>query len=221
MVSDSMNEKQLSGAVPLNDSMQSVGDITNDTTPEATLSDTQAAGHLPAVLGTRDLTVLMLLIVLFIANTTGVQFGGLGAFVYWVLGLFTFLIPCAYVTQWLARRFPGQGAPYLWATHILGPRWSFFSAFCAWLPGVLAVVLAIESGFIFIQYLTPTWFTTPGQQGLAIVAILLVLTVIACLPLRWLKHILLVVALLYLSVFILLGIAGGWWLLSGHQAAVA
>src|SRR6266446_6322450 len=89
MVSDSMNVKQRSGAAPLNGSMQRVGDITNDTAPEATLSDTQAAGHLPAVLSTRDLTVLMLLIVLFIANTTGVQFVGPSAFIYGVMGLCT------------------------------------------------------------------------------------------------------------------------------------
>src|SRR5579864_6608690 len=50
---------------------------------------------LPAVLGTRDLTVLMVLIVLFVANTNGVQFGGPAAFVYWILGLLTFLVPCA------------------------------------------------------------------------------------------------------------------------------
>ena len=127
---------------------------------------------LPAVLGTRDLTVLMLLIVLFVANNDGVQFGGPAAFVYWVLGLLTFLVPCAFVTRWLALRYPGQGAPYLWATRILGQRWSFFSAFCAWLPGVLAVVSAVQSGLIFIQYLVPTWFTTPLQQGIAIVFIL-------------------------------------------------
>ncbi len=176
---------------------------------------------MPAELGTRDLTAFMLLIVLFIANTNGVQFGGPATFVYWTLGLLTFLVPCALVTQWLAKRFPGQGAPYLWATQILGLRWGFFSAFCAWLPGVLAVVSAIESGLFFIQYLAPTWFTTPAQQGLAIVLILLVPTGIACLPLRWLKHILLVVAALYFAVFMLLGVAGGWWLLSGHPAAVA
>src|SRR5947209_16013639 len=126
---------------------------------------------LPAVLGKRDLTVMMVLIILFVANTNGVQFAGPSAFLYWAFGLFTFLVPCAFVTQWLARRFPGQGAPYLWATRILGQRWSFFSAFCAWLPGVLAVVSAVQSGLIFIQYLVPTWFTTPLQQGIAIVFI--------------------------------------------------
>ena len=174
---------------------------------------------LPAVLGTRDLTVLMLLIVLFVANNDGVQFGGPAAFVYWVLGLLTFLVPCAFVTRWLALRYPGQGAPYLWATRILGQRWSFFSAFCAWLPGVLAVVSAVQSGLIFIQYLVPTWFTTPLQQGIAIVFILIVPTAIACLPLRWVKRILLALATLYVSVFLLLGFAGVWWLSVGRPAA--
>jgi len=182
-------------------------------------SDMPEQHKLPTVLGTRDLTVLMLLIVLFVANNDGVQFGGPAAFVYWVLGLLTFLVPCAFVTRWLALRYPGQGAPYLWATRILGQRWSFFSAFCAWLPGVLAVVSAVQSGLIFIQYLVPTWFTTPLQQGIAIVFILIVPTAIACLPLRWVKRILLALATLYVSVFLLLGFAGVWWLSVGRPAA--
>ena len=195
---------------------------TPDSTEEPALaSHSQEKQTLPAVLGKLDLTVLMLLIILFIANTNGVQFAGPSAFFYWTLGLFTFLIPCAYVTQWLARRFPGQGAPYLWATRVLGPRWSFFSAFCAWLPGVLAVVSAIESGLILIQYLVPTWFVTPLQQGIAIVLILIVPTAMACLPLRWLKHILLLVAALYVGVFLLLGVAGLLWLKSGHASALS
>ena len=61
---------------------------------------------LPAILGTGDLVVLMVLIVLFVANNNGVQLAGPAAFFYWGLGLLTFLLPCAYVTRWLARRFP-------------------------------------------------------------------------------------------------------------------
>ncbi len=183
-------------------------------------SPSQSQRSLPAILGKRDLTVMMVLIILFVANTSGVQFAGPSAFLYWTLGLLTFLVPCAFVTRWLARRFPGQGAPYLWATRILGPRWSFLSAFCAWLPGILAVVSAIESSLLFIQYLAPTWFVTPFQQGLAIVLILVVPTAIACLPLRWLRKILLLIATLYVCIFLLLGIAGGWWLTHGHPAAL-
>src|SRR5438876_2706531 len=31
-------------------------------------------------------------------------------------------LPCAFVTRWLALRFPGQGAPYIWAARILGSK---------------------------------------------------------------------------------------------------
>jgi hypothetical protein len=60
-----------------------------------------------------------------------------------------------------------------------------------------------------MQYLIPTWFVTPLQQGVAIVLILVVPTAIACLPLRWLRQILLLVAGLYVGAFLLLGVAGG------------
>ncbi len=189
-------------------------------TPALTSTPLRTQPALPAVLTRRDLTVLVVLIILFIANTNSVQFAGPSAFFYWILGFLTFLVPCAYVTRWLACHFPGQGAPYLWATRILGARWSFFSAFCAWLPGVLAVVSAIESGLLFIQYLIPTWFVTPLQQGVAIVLILVVPTAIACLPLRWLRQILLLFAGLYVGAFLLLGVAGWWWLTHGHTAAL-
>jgi diguanylate cyclase (GGDEF)-like protein/putative nucleotidyltransferase with HDIG domain len=183
--------------------------------------ETRQVIHLPAVLNMRDLTVFFILIVLFVSNTNGVQFGGPAAYVYWALGLITFFIPSAYVTQWLARRFPGQGAPYLWAAHVLGANWSFFAAFCAWMPGVLSVVSAIEASFVFVQYLAPAWFVTPVQQCVGIILVLVVATGITCLPLRWLKYLLLVLVVLYVSVYLLMGMAGGLWLWTGHQAAVA
>ncbi|HVB22441.1 MAG TPA: amino acid permease [Ktedonobacteraceae bacterium] len=177
--------------------------------------------QLPAVLRTTDLTMFMVLTVLFVTNINGVQFGGPASFLYWTLGLVTFLIPGAFVTQWLARRFPGQSAPYLWASHILGKKWSFFAAFCIWVPGVLAVVAVTESAIAFVQYLLPTWFTTPVQQCIALVILLGIATGIACIPLRILKHILLTSGLLYLAVFALIAIAGIYWLQSGHPSAVA
>ena len=200
--------------------------LTPETTtgaPESniTFAQIKSVDRLPAVLGVGDLTVLMVLIVLFVANNNGVQLAGPAAFLYWGLGLLTFLLPCAYITRWLALRFPGQGAPYLWATRIWGARWSFFSAFAAWLPGVLVTVVTVQSGLIFVQYLAPNWFTTPIQQGLAIVVILIVPTAVACIPLRVLKRILLVLAAFYVGVFVLLGAAGIWWLCSGHASAIA
>lgn len=189
---------------------------------EDTVPSTPHKGQrLPMVLGTTDLTILMVLTVLFIANINGVQFGGPAAFLYWTLGLATFLIPGAFVTQWLARRFPGQSAPYLWAVQILGKRWSFFAAFCLWIPGVLAVVAVTQSAIAFVQYLTPQWFTTPAQQCIALMFLLVIATAIACIPLRILKHFLLASAILYLGIFALITIAGFCWLLGAHHSAVA
>lgn len=183
--------------------------------------DEQKTPGMPKVLGLRDLTAFMVLIVVFVNNTNGVQFAGPAAFLYWTLGLLTFLVPCAFFTRWLALRFPGQGAPYVWAKRILGARWGFFIAFCAWLPGVLAVVAVVEACIVFIQVLEPAWFTTPAQQSVATMLVLLVATIMNCFPLKWVKRALLVCAALYLLVFVLLGAAGGWWLWSGHPAAIA
>ncbi len=193
----------------------------------APLSESEAAQEkqdvqqLPAVLTMRDLTVFLVLTVVFLVNVSGVQFAGPAVFPYWILSLLTFLVPTAYVTQWLAKRFPGQGGIYLWAVQILGPQWGFISAFCAWLSGTIAVVSAIESCIVFIQYLVPTWFTSPPQLCLAIVAILLIATAVCVLPLRHLVKILLVLVALYLGACIMQGIAGGLWLAQSHHTAVS
>lgn len=186
-------------------------------------SDTPAKQKLPAVLGTKEMAVFLLLIIMFISNVNGVQFGGPATFLYWGLGILTFLIPSAYVTRWLALRIPGQGAPYIWASRILGPGWNFLIAFCAWWPGVFAVVSAVDICVVFIQYLFPNWFSTPGEQGITMAVVLVVATAVTCLPLRHLKNVLLVLAAFYLSIFVLIGAAGLWWLMGrgGHAAAVS
>ena len=174
---------------------------------------------LPAVLGTRELTVFMVLTVVFIANIDGVQSGGPAVFLYWGLGILTFLIPGAYITRWLAYRYPGQGAPYIWATRVLGPYWSFLVAFCAWWPGVFALVAVADAVLILIQGLAPAWFTTSTEQGLVTIAVIALATAITCIPLQRLKHILLGLTTLYIGVFALLGAGGIWWLAGGHAAA--
>ncbi len=176
---------------------------------------------LPAVLGMREMIVFMVLTVLFIANINGVQSGGPAAFLYWGLGIATFLIPCAYITRWLAYRYPGQGAPYIWATRILGPYWSFLVAFCAWWPGIFALVAVVDAALILIQYLVPTILSTPTQQGLVTILIIATATAVTCLPLRYLKHLLVSLAVVYLGVFALLGGIGIWWLASGHAPATS
>ena len=176
---------------------------------------------LPAVLGKRELTVFMVLIVVFIANINGTQAGGPAVFLYWGLGILTFLIPSAFITKWLAYRYPGQGAPYIWATRILGPYWSFLVAFCAWWPGVFALVAVADASLILIQNLAPTWSTTSSVQGLVTIAVIAVATTITCIPLHRLKYILMALAVIYIGVFALLGAEGIWWLASGHASATS
>ncbi len=191
------------------------------TNPTASDEQQKDAHAFPAILTRRDLTVLTVLTVVFIANINGIQFAGPAAFLYWTLGLLTFLLPTAYVTQWLAKRFPGQGGIYLWAIRILGPQWGFISAFCAWLSGTIAVVSAIEGCTVFIQYLAPTWFAHPLQLCFAIIVLLFLAAAVSTLPLRLLVRILLAIAVLYIGVCITQGIAGGVWLLQGHSSAVS
>ncbi len=45
----------------------------------------------------RDLSVLLVLIVLFVPNILSAQLAGPTAFLYWVLALFTFILPSAFV----------------------------------------------------------------------------------------------------------------------------
>ncbi len=201
-----------SSAVPTYSSVPTDA-LTSDEQPQ------KDAHAFPAVLTRRDLTVLMVLTVVFIANINGVQFAGPATFLYWMLGLLTFLLPAAYVTQWLAKRFPGQGGIYLWAIRILGPQWGFISAFCAWLSGTIAVVSAIEGCTVFIQYLAPNWFMHPLQLCFAIIILLCLAATVSTLPLRLLVRILLAIAVLYIGVCIAQGAAGVIWLMQGHYAA--
>jgi diguanylate cyclase (GGDEF)-like protein len=175
----------------------------------------------PRILRTRDLTVICILTLLFLSNLAGAQFGGPTSFLYWGIGLLTFLLPIAYVTQWLARRFPGAGAPSQWATRLLGHEWSFFTTFATCFPGLLIVVTATLTSFGFLQYLLPTSFTTPLIQGVALLILLALISVVASLPMRWLKSVLFAAIILQLSIYALLGIAACYWLAQGHSPAVA
>lgn len=199
------------------------GDHRNETSGSHEKEPGQASSKkydtLPQIIGTRDLIVLFVLTVVFLSNINGVQFGGPSSFLYWALGLCTFLIPCVVVTQWMMKQFPGAGGHYLWAKQIMGVQWGFLSAFCAWLPCVLASISIVGCALALCQYLFPFLFTTLWVPCFCIVMLLLLATGMTCLPLLYLKRILLVVATLYLAVFGLLGVAGVYWLIQKHPSA--
>src|SRR5437588_3859940 len=98
------------------------------------LSERIAPGILPKVLGPFDMVAIFVAIVLFAVQGSVVQQAGASAFVYWILGFLTFLIPGAIVTGQLGLMFPGEGSIYVWTNKALGNFWGFFAGFCAWGP---------------------------------------------------------------------------------------
>src|SRR5262245_64933002 len=124
------------------------------------------------VLTSFDLVVIFVALVLFVSNSSSVQFAGPAAFVFWGLGFLTFLIPGALVTAQLGRMFPEEGSLYVWTHKALGPFWGFFAGFVAWWPGVLVMILAGALVVSLSKSINPDLFARPWQQGLIVLAVL-------------------------------------------------
>src|SRR5215831_4623761 len=138
----------------------------------AMISEKVAPTLVSRVLTSFDLVVIFVALVLFISNSSTVQFAGSAIYVFWVLGFLTFLIPGALVTAQLGRMFPEEGSLYVWTQKALGPFWGFFAGFVAWWPGVLVMILAGALVVSLSQAIDPTLFTRPWQQGLIVLAVL-------------------------------------------------
>src|SRR5919108_1864945 len=113
-------------------------------------------------LGPFDLVVIFVAIVLFINNSSGVQFAGPSMFIFWPLAFLTFLITGAFVTAQLGRMFPEEGSLYVWTHKVLGPFWGFFAGFVAWWPGPISLVAAGILVATFLQSFA-SFFTCGGH----------------------------------------------------------
>jgi len=171
------------------------------------------------VLTSFDLVVIFVALVLFVSNSSSVQFAGPAIFVYWVLGFLTFLIPGALVTAQLGRMFPEEGSLYVWTHKTLGSFWGFFAGFVAWWPGVLVMGLTGTLIVALIQGIDPSLFTRPWQQGLIVLAVLWFSCLLGTLRFRLTQNYVNVQFLLYAFCLIMIGIAGFVWLAGGHPAA--
>jgi len=188
-------------------------------------SEQRTGEILPRVLSRVDMLVLFITIVLFIPNVSVVQLTSIGSasYMYWVLGTLTFLIPGAIVTGQLNRFMPVDGSIYIWTHRALGPLWGFFAGFCAWFPGILALLAAGDIVLSLVQGIgvqlfgaNISWLVTPWQQGIFVVAILTIAGWIATKPVRLVMHIAKVVILFYGLGIFAVGLAGFTWLLTGH-----
>src|SRR6059058_6589491 len=140
--------------------------------PGELLSERIAPGILPKVLGRFDMIAIFVAIVLFAVQGSVVQQAGAAAFVYWILGFLTFLIPGAIVTGQLGLMFPGEGSIYVWTNKAFGPFLGFFAGFCAWWPGILVMIATGAAVVALIQQLNSNFLTEPWQQGLVIIAVI-------------------------------------------------
>ena len=194
---------------------------------EVLRSERIAGGILPRVLNTFDMVAIFVAIVLFITNSAvatsinGTPTSG-SAYVYWLLGFITFLIPGAIVTGQLGLMFPGEGSIYVWTNKAFGAFLGFFAGFCAWWPGVLVMIATGDAVVSLIQQLGAQFNASLLQdswaQGLVIVAVVAFSFVISVLRFRVTQNLVNVVFLAYGGAILLVGIAGVLWLATGHPS---
>ena len=171
------------------------------------------------VLNSFDLVVIFVALVLFVTNSATVQSAGSAAYVFWILGFLTFLIPGAFITAHLGRMFPEEGSLYVWTHKALGSFWGFFAGFAAWWPGVLVMILSGSLVVSLAQSINPTLFSRPWQAGLIVLAVLWFSCALGMLRFRMTQNYVNVQFVLYSFCLIMIGISAFVWLAGGHHAA--
>jgi amino acid transporter len=182
-------------------------------------SERIAGGILPKVLNSFDMVAIFVAIVLFVSNAAVVPGAGAAAYIYWILGFLTFLIPGAIVTGQLGLMFPGEGSIYVWTNKAFGPFLGFFAGFCAWWPGVLVMIATGDAVVSLIQQLNANLLTEAWQQGIVIIAVIAFSFVLSVLRFRVTQNFVNIVFIAYGGAILLIGLAGILWLLRGHAPA--
>jgi amino acid transporter len=188
------------------------------------LSERIAPGILPKVLGPFDMVAIFVAIVLFAVQGSVVQQAGAAAFIYWILGFLTFLIPGAIVTGQLGLMFPGEGSIYVWTNKALGSFWGFFAGFCAWWPGALVMVATADLVVTLLQFLMTLLnvqnpLSALWQQGVIILAVIWFSSALSILRFRVTQNLVNGVFVIYGAAILTVALAGLAWLLGGHPAA--
>jgi amino acid transporter len=195
--------------------------MTAQTDSRELTSERVAGGILPQVLTTFDMVAIFVAIVLFITNSAAIQPAGPAAYGWWLIGFVVFLIPCAIATGQLGVMFPGEGSIYLWTHKAFGRFWGFFAGFCAWWPGVLVMVTTGTLVISFLGYAFPavsTW--SVQEQGLVIVAVIILSAVLAVLRFRVTQNMVNIVFGLYGLAILAMFVSGIVFLARGHHSAV-
>src|SRR5438876_9713232 len=171
-------------------------------------SERIAGGILPNVLNSFDMVAIFVAIVLFMSNSAVVTGAGAAAYIYWMLGFITFLIPGAIVTGQLGLMFAGEGSIYVWTSKAFGAFMGFFAGFCASWPGVLVMIATGDAVVSLIQQLNGNFLTEAWQQGLVIVAVIAFSFLLSILRFRVTQNFVNIVFVAYGGAILLIGVAG-------------
>lgn len=172
---------------------------------------------LPAVLGKQDIALLVMLAVVVLPDVRGLQFAGATVFFYLPLAFVSSLLPCVYITRWLLRQAPEHVPVYEWIMRLLDERWRSFVLFLTWWLGVLAVFSLLGLCLCALRVAFPGLLATFLLQCLAFGCLLVAAMVVTCLPMGIFRITLWICGLLYLGLFLLLGLALVIKALSGER----
>ena len=171
---------------------------------------------LPAVVSRRNLILFALLVIVAVPNIQAIQFGKGATLFYWLLGFTTFLVPCAYIYGWLMRQAPARVPLLVWILHFVDERWRSFLLFLLCWAGILGVFAVLGVCVTLLEPLLPINQHDFTMQSLLFAGLLMLATLIICLPLCLLRFIWGIAAILYLAFFALLGFAIFGCVKSGH-----
>lgn len=174
---------------------------------------------LPQVLGSGDLTALLLVNVFWVSNITPISAGGPVVFLYWIACSLGFFVPCSLVLAQLAVIFPYEGSIYNWTFHCIGKTWAIFVSICTWLPGILSILNASVVVISCLQTAYPDWLTVPWQQGCALLIILLFVGLFSIQRIRIVQSVINVATVGMLLATLLVTAAALLWLFTGHPSA--
>lgn len=186
-------------------------------------SERIARGILPSVLNSFDMVATFVAVVLWVVQAATMSGAGAAAYIYWILGFVTFLIPGAIVTGQLGLMFPGEGSLYIWTNRAFGDFMGFLAGFCAWWPGMLSIISAGDAVVSLLQKLGSLFdvslLTDSGQQGLLIILVTTISFLLSILRFRVTQNLVNTIFVTYGGAILLVGVAGVLWLLTGHRAS--
>lgn len=180
------------------------------------LSETYVPQTMPSILGTFDLTAMFVCALFLLPNAIIGASRGLVSLTYLVLSCIVFFVPSLLATAQLGTRFPFEGSVYTWTYQVLGSSWSRFLGQCTWLTGMLAAITCAHTFVLLLQGLHLAWVSEPWQQGVVMLVIIGVASLIGLQRARTTHYVINALFLLTLLAVLLVGVSTAVWLAHGH-----